>query len=147
MIKKRIYAAIAVLLFTMSGFVLNIIYSLAGDTEIRLGEYNFFIPAEYTPDGFRNLSARWFTSYFQSEEVAVFVIPEEELSANISGYRMGEEGASRNIKGLIRVWTEEQSHHASHAANGVWDSGSGGCVIQSSSQSRGRPEVLCAAGC
>ena len=108
MIRKRIYMALAALVLTVSTFVLSAIYSLGGDTQIRLGAYDFFIPAEYAPEGFMNLSARWFTSQFQSDEVAVFVIYEEELSANISGYETGEGSVSRNIKGLIRVWNEEQ---------------------------------------
>ena len=108
MIRKRIYTVVAVLLFSISAYILSSIYSLAGENEIRLEPHHFFIPAEYGPSGFMNLSVRWFTSHFQSKDVAVFIISEEELSASISGYELGENGVSRNIKGLIRVWSAEQ---------------------------------------
>ncbi|MBL4606839.1 MAG: hypothetical protein JKY01_03300 [Pseudomonadales bacterium] len=107
-IKTRIYTVLAVLVLSISTYILTAIYSLAGDTQIRLGSYDFFIPAEYGPEGFMNLSVRWFTSQFQSDEVAIFSISEEELSANISGYEVGQGRVSRNIKGLIRVWNDTQ---------------------------------------
>ena len=108
MMRRRIYAAVAILLLASSAYVLSSIYSFAGENDIRIGPHHFFIPAEYGPSGFMNLSVRWFTSQFQSQDIAVFVISEEELRENIPNYEVGRNGIPRNIKGLIRVWSAEQ---------------------------------------
>lgn len=108
MIKKRFIGFVLLAVIFITAYILNDIYALSGDTEIRLGRYDFVIPAEYGTDGFMDLSARWFTSKFQSNKVAVFEIKASELKANISGYEVGQPGHARNIKGLIRVWNAQQ---------------------------------------
>lgn len=104
--KNFIYAFVLIIAIIFSAFILKSIYSLQGDSTVVSKGYQFNIPAKYGTRGFMNLSARWFTQHFQSEEIAVFQLPEDELALKVTGYKTGDGKHSRNIKGLIRVWDE-----------------------------------------